>query len=400
MNVLFKTGKKIIEKLNENNYEAFFVGGCVRDFYMNRAIQDVDITTNAKPEEVESIFKKTINVGKEHGTVIVMIDGISFEVTTYRTDGTYSNHRHPDEVIFSNHLNEDLKRRDFTMNAMAMYYDFIFHDPYSGRESIENHEISTVGHAADRFNEDALRMIRALRFMSVLDFTIEDRTEEAIVLNAHLLKHVSIERIVTELKKMYNGTALEQSKEKLVQTGLIFHIPFFTDTKSESFLKSRVNDFLDEVIVQVINNHFLSSRLNHLKLSNNEVKTVKSCISLYNALNDGEHSLNIAYSFSGHIIDRFMAINNDNFITEHIPALEKAKSLQPSLPIRSKKDLEVNGKHLMEMYNAGSGPWIKECLNVIEKKVLFGRLKNDHDHIIKWVERHVKVESGSIKIIE
>lgn len=400
MHILFKTGAKLIKILNDNDFEAFFVGGCVRDFYMDRVIQDVDITTDAKPDEVERIFKKTIDVGKTHGTLIVMLDGIPFEVTTYRTDGIYTNHRHPDEVIFSNHLDEDLKRRDFTMNAMAMTRDFKFHDPYNGRESILRREITTVGRSADRFGEDALRMVRALRFMSVLNFTVEEKTEEAITANAGLLRHVSIERVVTEFKKMYNGTALDMAKNKLVSTGLVRHVPFFNEIAAETFLRSRVGDLLDELAVQIIIDPALKEALHHLKLSNNEIGTVKNCASLHDALEDGMHPLEIAYAFHESIIGRYIILNEGNQVTEQFSVLREAQSFQDSLPIRSKKDLEINGRDLMELYQMRGGPWVKACLNAIEKEVLFGRLKNNQNDIIDWVERHVKIKSESVEIIK
>src|SRR5690625_3366730 len=368
MHTLFETGAKIIRKLNDHGHEAFFVGGCVRDFHMGRTIQDVDITTDAEPGKVEEIFGKTIDVGKLHGTIIVLTDGIPFEVTTYRTDGTYTNHRHPDEVVFSNHLNEDLKRRDFTMNAMAMDRDYGFHDPYDGRGSIERREITTVGRAADRFSEDALRMVRALRFMSVLNFSIEGDTEAAMTLNAHLLEHVSVERIVAEFKKMYTGTALEQAKYKLLKTGLIRHIPFFSDISEEHLLESRVGDLLDELAVQIIRDPALTESLPHLKLSKKETGAVKSCASLHEALEHRMHPLKIAYAFDEAVIGRFSAINEENHLTDQYSALNEAAALKKSLPISSKRDLAVGGRDLMALYQGRSGPWIKECLNIIENE--------------------------------
>ena len=400
MHTLFEAGAKIIKKLNDNGFEAFFVGGCVRDFYMARDIQDVDITTDAKPEEVENIFEKTIDVGKVHGTIIVLADGLPFEVTTYRTDGIYTNHRHPDIVTFSHRLNEDLKRRDFTMNAMAMAEDYTFHDPYEGREAIERREIKTVGCAADRFGEDALRMVRALRFMSVLDFGIEEETEAAMTANAHLLKHVSVERIVTEFKKMYNGGSLVEAKTRMVLTGLVRHIPFFSEITDDALLKSRVDDLLDELVVQVIRDPSLEESLHLLKLSNKERHTVKSCAALHTALEREDHPIEIAYSFDEDILERFTSVNDHNHLTRQSSLLQEAKTSKLSLPIRSKKDLEVDGRDLMELYTSRSGPWVKECLNIIEREVLFGRLENNYNDIIDWVKRHVKVESASVEIIE
>src|SRR5699024_6074868 len=135
---LFKIGAKIIERLEENNYEGYFVGGAVRDYTLGRAVSDVDITTNALPDEIEALFDKTIDVGKEHGTIIVLMDGLPFEVTTYRVEGTYTDHRRPDNVFFTQHLKEDLSRRDFTINAMAMTADMDLYDPYNGLKDLKS----------------------------------------------------------------------------------------------------------------------------------------------------------------------------------------------------------------------------------------------------------------------
>lgn len=191
----------IIGKLESAGYEAYAVGGCVRDVLLGKTPHDWDITTSALPEQVKSIFPRTIDTGIEHGTVTVMIGKEGFEVTTYRVDGNYADGRHPDNVTFTRSLEEDLKRRDFTINAMAYSSSRGIVDLFHGREDLENGVIRCVGDPLERFGEDALRMMRAIRFSAQLSFSIEDKTLEAIrSLNANL-KKVSAERIQVELTK-------------------------------------------------------------------------------------------------------------------------------------------------------------------------------------------------------
>lgn len=397
---LFKVGETIIKTLNDNGYEAYFVGGCVRDYYMNRRVHDVDITTDAKPDEVEGLFQKTIDVGVEHGTIIVMVEDIPFEVTTYRTDIEIDDHSVTDHVLFSGRLKDDLQRRDFTMNAMAMTKQMSFHDPFSGRESIEKQEIITVGEPDERFGEDALRIIRAIRFMSVLNFSIESTTENSMIQNAHTVAHVSVERIVTELKKTYSGNGLNMAKEKLVQTRLIEYIPFFKYINQENYLNAHADDFMDELIIQCIKDDSLIDRIKDLKLSNAEKNLIKNSRELQESVINGESPRIIAYQYDEEMIDRLLTMNSDNDLIKDVSALKEALTLQPSLIIRNKKDLEINGRHLIGLYEMKSGPWIKECLNIIEKEVLFERINNNHNDIINWVKRHVEVGPESIKIIK
>lgn len=193
---------KIIEILEAAGYEAYAVGGCVRDSILGREPNDWDITTSAKPEETKSLFARTIDTGIKHGTVTVMLDKEGFEVTTYRIDGIYEDSRHPKEVTFTASLEEDLKRRDFTVNAMAYNERTGLVDIFGGLADIEQGIIRCVGNAEERFTEDALRMLRAVRFSAQLGYEIEEKTKQAIRRLASNLKKISAERIQAELVKL------------------------------------------------------------------------------------------------------------------------------------------------------------------------------------------------------
>ena len=198
---------KILEKLNNEGYEAFLVGGCVRDIVMGRIPTDWDITTSATPDELKAVFKKhkLIETGIKHGTVTLLDEGVPFEITTYRVDGAYSDKRRPDHVRFTRSLSEDLRRRDFTINAMAMDIEGKIIDENGGLEDIRNKMVRCVGDPFLRFEEDALRILRAIRFQSQLGFDVDEKTEEAIISKKELLRHISKERIRGEFEKILIG---------------------------------------------------------------------------------------------------------------------------------------------------------------------------------------------------
>lgn len=193
---------KIINTLEEAGYEAYAVGGCVRDSILGRTPDDWDITTSAKPEDCKRLFPRTVDTGIKHGTVTVLLGGEGFEVTTYRIDGVYEDGRHPREVTFTANLKEDLRRRDFTINAMAYNERSGLVDLYGGMQDMENRVIRCVGDAMERFEEDALRMLRAVRFSAQLGYRIDEKTREAVKAMASNLQKISAERIQAELIKL------------------------------------------------------------------------------------------------------------------------------------------------------------------------------------------------------
>lgn len=222
----------IIRSLENAGYEAYIVGGCVRDALLGRAPEDWDITTNALPEQMKAIFPVTVDTGIQHGTLTVLVppdeieNGIrSFEVTTFRIDGEYTDHRHPSSVSFTSSLEEDLARRDFTMNAMAYHMDRGIIDPYFGQRDMGSHIVRAVGKAEDRFREDALRMMRGIRFSAQLDFTLDEEAIRGIQKLRETLLDVSKERIAVELWKLLASGHPEK-------VALFFHYglaPFITE---------------------------------------------------------------------------------------------------------------------------------------------------------------------------
>lgn len=236
----------ILKTLHHAGYEAYAVGGCVRDSLMGRIPDDWDITTSAKPEETKKLFDRTIDTGIEHGTVTIMIDHEGFEVTTYRIDGEYTDSRHPKEVSFTSSLIEDLKRRDFTINAMAYNEKDGLVDEFDGIKDMGEKKIRCVGNPEERFSEDALRIMRAVRFAAQLGFKIEKETSDAIKKLAPSLKAISAERIQTELVKLlvsqnpqmiYQAVELGITKTILPEFDEI--LPDFTSIKEEEKEKTQ-----------------------------------------------------------------------------------------------------------------------------------------------------------------
>jgi len=218
--------KNIMEKLGKAKFEAYIVGGCVRDLLRKVKPQDWDITTNAKPEEIQKIFPKSFYANK-FGTVTVLTKSkdktlTEIEITTYRIDEKYTDKRHPDKIKFAKTIKEDLARRDFTINAVALDKEFV--DPFDGQKDLKNKTIRAVGKANDRFNEDALRMLRAVRFATTLNFTIEEKTLKAIQKNAPWIQAISKERIRDELIKIFKSEKAAEGIDLLKQTNLLKYI--------------------------------------------------------------------------------------------------------------------------------------------------------------------------------
>ncbi|STB01099.1 CCA tRNA nucleotidyltransferase [Clostridium baratii] len=222
MNITIPSNVKyIIDEFYKNNYEAFMVGGCIRDTLLCKTPKDYDIATSAKPEITEKLFEKTIPTGIKHGTVTVLIDNEPYEVTTYRTEGEYKDNRRPDEVYFVSDIKEDLSRRDFTINAFAYNSREGLKDFFGGLDDLNNRLIRSVGDANKRFNEDALRMLRAIRFSTQLNFDIEENTLNAIKDNKDLIKNISAERIRDELCKILISNNVRTGLNLLKECGLL-----------------------------------------------------------------------------------------------------------------------------------------------------------------------------------
>ena len=227
--VEFKKARPVLQRIEKAGYQAYFVGGSVRDTIIGVPIHDVDITSSAYPQEIKQLFPRTVDTGIKHGTVMVLYHGHGYEITTFRTESGYQDYRRPDHVTFVRSLPKDLKRRDFTINALAMRENGEVTDLFDGLGDIKRKVIKAVGNPDRRFHEDALRMMRAVRFASKLDFKIEPKTLEAIKKYSFLLTKIAIERVHSEFVKMMMGLKPRMGLDYMIETNLYRYVPEFKD---------------------------------------------------------------------------------------------------------------------------------------------------------------------------
>lgn len=397
---LFETAKPILEQLLEHQFQAFFVGGSVRDYLMGKSIHDIDITTSATPDEIESIFPRTVPIGREHGTINVIFEDDQYEVTTFRAEGQYSDHRRPNEVYFVRELYEDVKRRDFTMNAIAMDINYHIHDYFEGYKDIKNNIIRTVGDPIERFTEDALRILRGLRFQSQLSFNIEPSTYEAMKSSIQDISHLSIERIVVELTKLTQGTNVEQSFENLKSFNAFEFIPFFNQYDLSKIELTESTDWLLFLAILKAQQPYVNANLSELKISNNDKKQVSHYESLIQALPEvqSKNDLKVfVYDFGKsnilHVLSHHTQLNINN-IAKYSPLIINKETIEETashLPIMQRKDIDINGKDMIEYTDKKSGPWIKVALRQIEVAIIKGEVKNLKSDLLEWVKVNVKI---------
>ncbi|HFE5561709.1 TPA: CCA tRNA nucleotidyltransferase [Staphylococcus aureus] len=396
---LFEQARPILEQIQDNGFEAYYVGGSVRDYVMGRNIHDIDITTSATPDEIESIFSHTIPVGKEHGTINVVFNDENYEVTTFRAEEDYVDHRRPSGVTFVRDLYEDLQRRDFTMNAIAMDKAYKLYDYFDGQQDINNRIIRTVGIAEERFQEDALRMIRCLRFQSQLSFDIAMETFEAMRTQMADIKFLSIERIVIELTKLMRGINVEESFNHLKSLKAFNYMPYFEQLDMNQINVTEPIDL--ELLIAIVSVKFdINYSLKPLKLSNRQVKDINQYIQIMNALPSiitKEQLKMFVYDYDTNLIKNVMVaadVLKANDIQGHEPLIVNLQTIDETLhrlPMHNRKDMMVNGGVLMAHLNAKSGPWLKDVLRQIEIAIVTGKVSNEETEILKWVDNHVKI---------
>ena len=432
--------ERILETLHGAGYEAYVVGGCVRDSILGRTPGDWDITTSASPQQVKALFPRTIDTGIEHGTVTVMDGKEGFEVTTYRIDGAYEDCRHPKSVTFTSNLTEDLKRRDFTINAMAYAPKTGLVDEFGGMEDLKNKVIRCVGDPRERFGEDALRMLRAVRFAAQLGFTLSDDVRDAIRDMAEELDQISAERIQTELVKLVTSP-LPHWVRLTYETGITSvimpefdrimvqrqHNPHHAYTTGEHTLVAMRSIPSDKVLRLVMlfhdmgkpdvfttdengKDHFrghaaysapIAERImRRLKFDNDTMRQVCTLVrnhSLYPQLT-GKDVRRAAYQIGPELFDSFLLVKRADIMAHHpdvIPGkldylreLERIwRDVQLHGDCLSLKDLAVTGKDLIAD-GMTPGPEIGRVLEHLLELVLDYPEKNEHDVLMEESRRY------------
>ncbi|RFU65519.1 CCA tRNA nucleotidyltransferase [Peribacillus glennii] len=393
MDKIFQKAVPILEQIEDAGFQAFFVGGSVRDYLLQREINDVDIASSATPSEIKTIFAKTVDVGIEHGTVMVLHERAGYEITTFRTEGNYTDFRRPDSVQFIRSLQEDLKRRDFTMNAMAMDKNGQIIDPFLGKKAIEGKLIVTVGNPDERFREDALRMMRGLRFVSQLSFDLDGQTLQSLKNNGALLENIAVERIYAEFEKLLKGKNRKKAFHLLSESGLYKFLPGFKSLgKTLEILQTLNIEKLDDpvelwVLLLVIGN--IEDTEAFLRIWKMPVKQIREIGRLRFHVEKGTDFTEDKMALFHSGLNEAAKVTKIIAVLDHFNGNEaewKVKEAFHRLPIHSLKELAVDGNDLVAWFAQRPGPWVKEEMELILSAVLREDVINRKTDIKGWLE--------------
>ncbi len=389
----FLAAVPVLQKLEDAGFEAYFVGGSVRDLLLDKDIHDVDIATSATPEEVKQVFSKTVDIGIEHGTVLVLFQNESYEITTFRTESEYQDYRRPKEVTFIRNLTEDLQRRDFTMNAIAMDKKGHLIDPFHGQRAIKEQIIQTVGQGSERFYEDALRMMRAVRFVSQLSFRIEEETLSSLSELVHLLENIAVERKQAEFDKLLLGRNRKKALQLIIDTNIYSYLPGLVNQKNGltklhecdcNHLNSREMWTL-LIFCLRLEDKAIEEFLRNWRLPLNEIRVIQKISYFLNKRLDSSWSLYDLYSATKEIFISAEILHlvikgkkNSDTINDYLSMYDK-------LPIKDRSEMKLTGNDLMDWYSQSGGPWVKDKLLMVEQAIIDGNVSNDRQVIKKWL---------------
>lgn len=387
---IFVKAMPVLQTLEDAGFEAYFVGGSVRDVLLHRHVHDVDITTSAYPEEVKELFDKSIDTGIKHGTVTVLYGGESYEITTFRTESGYQDFRRPDHVTFVQNLDEDLKRRDFTINALAMDMHGNIVDLFNGIEDLKNHIIRAVGNPEKRFHEDALRMMRAVRFMSQLEFKLEEKTEQAIKDNHELLKKISVERIREEFVKMGLGSFSREAFQIFLDTQLSEDVPDFAGKKDllQVYPQLKFSPTMETslwaviIILLKVPNEKIGKFMRDWKNSNAMTEKVEQVIKMFDLIADHVPTDYDLFEAGEDII--INTIDVAHILGQPISS-EALVDRYLALPIKKPSELAVDGRFLIKR-GMRPGAQLGHTLNKIRELVVAGEIENSEEAIEQYLD--------------
>ncbi|HEL1616606.1 TPA: CCA tRNA nucleotidyltransferase [Streptococcus suis] len=388
----FQEALPILEKIKTAGYEAYFVGGSVRDAILGRPIHDVDIATSSYPQETKQIFSRTIDVGIEHGTVLVLEGKKEYEITTFRTEEEYVDFRRPSQVSFVRSLEEDLKRRDFTVNAFALDEEAQIVDLFDGMTDLENRTLRAVGIPAERFNEDALRIMRGFRFAATLDFEIEPTTFTAMVETAPLLEKISVERSFIEFDKLLMADFWRKGLRAMIDSKAYNFLPDLAGKGEQlaSMLSSLAEDFRFSTSEQAwamlfvclgIDN--IKSFLKKWKTSNDFQRTVVKLVEIYQLRQAGPVTKQICFKYGKEFLYLVEELRQAQGLTTDFEAIDQ---IDQALTIHDKHEIVVNGGHLMKAFDFKPGPVLGELLKEVEFQIVEGQLENEEQAIMTFVK--------------
>ncbi|MGT2887427.1 CCA tRNA nucleotidyltransferase [Streptococcus didelphis] len=379
----FQEALPILKKIKDAGYKAYFVGGGVRDILLDRPIHDVDIATSSYPQETKSIFSRTVDIGLEHGTVLVLENGKEYEITTFRTEEAYVDYRRPSQVSFVRSLDEDLKRRDFTVNALALDENGQVIDHFNGLEDLKVKKLRAVGRAEERFEEDALRIMRGFRFAASLDFDIEEKTFLAMCSHAHLLEKISVERSFIEFDKLLTADNWKLGLGKLIEAAAYDYLPGLKGQAIglNRLIHSIMPSFSFKRSEQAWAALILEIKVSNVKLflkgwktSNDFQKMVNQILSFYKIRKERKVTSWDLYYYGFEVAMLSEELRRAHALDYDFEAL---KAIYNSLTIYDKHDIVVNGSYLIKELGCKPGPHLGYLLNQIEVAIVMGELEND-----------------------
>ncbi|WP_400163753.1 CCA tRNA nucleotidyltransferase [Brevibacillus sp. TJ4] len=395
---------RIIEKLEEHGFEAYFVGGCVRDWLLGRTVHDIDICTNAHPGDVISLFPDHVPTGLKHGTVSVKMDGYLFEVTTFRTEGKYEDYRRPADVQFVSDLKLDLERRDFTINAMAMDRDRRLYDPFGGQQDAQQQLIRAVGEPGERFREDALRLLRAARFAAQLGFSIEEQTLHAMRTTAPLLAHIAVERVREELNKLLNSPTPERGCQIIQDTSLLLALPglqqLFAVSCPQAWRLVHVGSVAQKWALLLYAAGYTCEQARqvclYLRMSKRETEDMALYVQMLREIGpQWDRPAPVAWGT--------MLLRHGLPVCQQLHELLRAcwwqrRSECPSeelmqtyeaLPVKSGKELAINGRDLQDEIGKKAGEWVAHVLHYLLEQTALHGLPNTREALIEAARKEV-----------
>lgn len=359
---------KLLEEITSHGFQAYIVGGFVRDYILGIDSNDIDINTNATPKEIKDIFDSCLP-NEDYGSVTVIKKGVRFEITTFRKEMNYLDNRRPSQIEYIDDLYQDLLRRDFTINTLCMNKDGEIIDFLGGRSEIDNRVVKTVGNAKTRFEEDSLRILRAVRFATLLDFELDKETKEAIIETRELLRNLSYYRKKEELDKIFGSSNADRGIQLLLDLGLNKYLEL------DNLNKVTCTSSLIGVwsILNVVDKYPFNSNEKELIRNINEAFLLNNLdpMALYKY---GLYVNSVAGEIKG------LDIKN---ITESYN----------NLVIQSRRDLDITSNDIMKGLNKGPGSYLKDIYSSIEREVLYRRVKNEKDAIMTYIMNNYKVEN-------
>ena len=382
----FQKALPVLEKIKEVGFEAYFVGGSVRDALLNRPIHDVDIATSSYPEETKQIFARTVDIGIEHGTVLVLEGEEEYEVTTFRTEDVYVDYRRPSAVSFVRSLEEDLKRRDFTVNAFALDETGEIVDLFDGLRDLENQVLRAVGVASERFNEDALRIMRGFRFQASLGFELESETFKAMKTLTPLLEKISIERTFIEFDKLLQAPFWRRGLSSMISSKAYDYLPDMVGSQEKlRYLFDLEDNFTFEsseqawaALLWALEVEDAQQFLKHWKTSRQFIKQVQDLLTILSLREEGELSRRDCYRFN---LDLLLQAENLRRAQGKEFNPQAIIETYESLTIHDKKEMQINGGILIKEYGYQPGPELGDVLDEIEYAIVDGVLENDRQAI-------------------